>query len=151
MPSKKTIRAAERRARAVELRKLGLTYEQIRAQLDITKQAAAKLVQRAIDASREHDAQTVRAAVNLELERLDDWQVKVAREMQKGKVLQGIDRLLRIAERRAKLLGLDAPTKHAARIAGPEGGPVPVAHEMDLKGMSNAELLGILEELGSGV
>ena len=41
-----------------------------------------------------------------------------------GPVLAAIDRLLKIQERRARLLGLDAPKK--MELGGPDGGPIPI-------------------------
>jgi len=45
---------------------------------------------------------------SLELERLDVYLLAIARDVQKGDFL-AIDRALKISERRAKLLGIDAP------------------------------------------
>jgi hypothetical protein len=45
----------------------------------------------------------------MELERLDDLERRAREVMNDGRVLLAIDRLLRIGERRAKLLGLDTP------------------------------------------
>lgn len=50
------------------------------------------------------EANSVRA---LELERLDSYLLVIARDVQKGD-LAAIDRALKISERRAKLLGIDA-------------------------------------------
>ncbi len=50
--------------------------------------------------------------------------LRIAQEIQAGRVLSGIDRGLRILERRARLLGLEAPVK--AEIAGPGGGPIEI-------------------------
>ena len=136
------ILAAERRARAVELRKLGLTYAKIGEQLGVARQTAYQLVQSALEELRAKTSEGLEELRQLELERLDEWQVLVVRELQKGRVLQAIDRLLKIAERRAKLLGLDAPTKHVAQVSGPEGGPVALTSDLD--GLSDAELLELL-------
>lgn len=146
MPSKKQLRAIERQSQALELRKLGLSYQKIGDQMGMTRQGARQLVHRAyghlLDKLR---AEEVLAAVQLELERLDEWQVLVLRELRKGNVLPAIDRLVKISERRAKLLGLDAPVRHKAEVSGPGGEPVPVAAEVDLEQLSNEELMGLLE------
>ena len=55
----------------------------------------------------------------MELERLDVLLVKVMAIVDTGTInecLNAIDRALKIAERRAKLLGLDAPAKQDVRI-----------------------------------
>ncbi|MEM9598625.1 MAG: hypothetical protein AAGD06_30445, partial [Acidobacteriota bacterium] len=123
----------------------GLTYQQIGDQMGITRQAANQLIRRVMNETLSKTAESAQVAVCLELERLDEWQVQVVRELRKGNVLPAVDRLLKIAERRAKLLGLDAPKKHKAEVSGPDGGPVPVVCASDLEGMTNAELLGLLE------
>lgn len=145
MPQLKRMKAAERRLRALELRRAGLTYQQIGDQMGITRQAANQLIRRVMNETLSKTAESAQVAVCLELERLDEWQVQVIREMRKGNVLPAVDRLLKIAERRAKLLGLDAPKQHKAEVSGPDGGPVPVVFASDLEGMTNAELLGLLE------
>ena len=59
----------------------------------------------------------------LELERLDKLLLGVWPQAVRGN--QGsVDRALRIMERRAKLLGLDAPVK--SEWSGPDGGPIEV-------------------------
>jgi len=105
--------------------------ETIATTLGYTSTSACGLdIQRALAAAVREPAEEVRA---IELLRLDTlWQkamavlernhvaishgqvVKVEGESlcDDGPTLAAIDRLLRIQERRAKLLGLDAPTKH---------------------------------------
>ena len=53
----------------------------------------------------------------MELERLDDLERRAREVMNDGRVLLAIDRLLRIGERRAKLLGLDTPMPAQAGVA----------------------------------
>jgi hypothetical protein len=53
----------------------------------------------------------------MELERLDDLERRAREVMDGERVLLAIDRLLRIGERRAKLLGLDAPVQAKAGVA----------------------------------
>lgn len=120
---------AERDAEAARLRRRGYSYARIAAELGVSRSSAHEAVQRALRAIVEEPAQDVR---QLELDRLDEmWQavVKVleARHVtvSNGKVvtldgspveddapvLNAVDRLLRIQERRSKLLGLDAEKK----------------------------------------
>ncbi len=103
--------AAERRVKALELRKLGFTYRKIGEQLGFTEAAAHKSVTNALRELNEQGAETAAEVRRLELERLDDWLVRVAKEMQGDNALGAVDRGLRLMARRAKLLGLDAPTK----------------------------------------
>lgn len=122
---------AERRSEAIKMRRDGVRYEDIAAALGYNSRGAAvQDVQRALATMVSEPAEELRA---LELQRLDAmWQAALevlVREhitvsngkvvtlngepiKDDGPVLNAIDRLLRIQERRAKLLGLDAPAKH---------------------------------------
>ncbi|WP_019024073.1 MULTISPECIES: hypothetical protein [unclassified Thioalkalivibrio] len=104
--------AAERKARAMQLRTTGATYVQIGEVLGVSAQAAHKMVTKALDELKtltETEAETVRT---LELDRLDRAQRAIWTQVAKGN-LGAVDRLLKIQARRAALLGLDAPQKHA--------------------------------------
>ena len=110
---------AERRARALQLRAAGLSYQAIADQLGYSsRRAAAQDVTRAL-ADRQGLLDTQSALfVSLELERLDSLERAVqgvmrqaAADGERSIVLRAADRLLRIAERRAALLGLDASGK----------------------------------------
>ena len=110
---------AERRAKALQLRAAGLTYQAIADQLGYTsRRVAAQDVTRALqDRQGLLDTQAT-LFVSLELERLDSLERAVQTVMRQASadgersiVLRAADRLLRIAERRAALLGLDAGGK----------------------------------------
>ena len=116
--------AAERKQRAVELRKLGFTYQKIADQLGVSVSAAHKMVMTALKELNEKTVEGAEELRRLELERLDEWLLRIAQEIKNGNVLGAIDRGVRIMDRRAKLLGLDAPQR--AEFAGPDGGPVEV-------------------------
>ena len=115
--------AAERRARALELRKSGATFEEIGAEIGISAQAAHKVVWRALtdmNTLAEGEAAELRG---LELARLDALLAAVWTEATSGN-LPAVDRALKIGERRARLLGLDAPAKVAGtNAAGDEERP----------------------------
>ncbi len=115
---RRKITAAERRAQAFELRKAGLSYQKIGDQLGITRQSAHGLVTTALRKLNEKTAEDAAELTRLELERLDDCQAIVVHEMRTGNRLGAVDRLLRIQELRAKLLGLDAPDRLAVREQG---------------------------------
>ena len=106
--SPRLIEAAEKRARALELRKAGATYDQIAQQVGYAERGSAyRAVQTALQAITQEPAQEVR---QLEVERLDAMLLGLWPAARKGKE-GAVDRVLRIMERRAKLLGLDAPVK----------------------------------------
>jgi hypothetical protein len=135
-PTAPSVSAARKDARALELRNVGLSYRQIGERMGISGATAYKYVTRGLDRTRREPADLQR---QLERERLDAWQVtaeRIARTrhvlVQAGKpvidpetgrpyadhgpVLAALGTLLRIAERRSKLEGLDAPARVDAQI-----------------------------------
>ncbi len=122
------ISAAERRAKALELRKHGMPYRAIGAQLGISEAQAHNDVQRALQALAALELDSAAEYRTMELERLDTLTVASARVLSAagdGMRLAAIDRLLRISESRRKLLGLDAPAKTA--FTNPDGTPAAYA------------------------
>lgn len=111
------LNADERRLRTIELRKAGLSLRQIAGQTGVSVVTAKKDLDRALaDLLAEQNARTEELRA-LELERLDKMFMSLWMKAydDRGRAIDygAIDRLLRIAERRAKLLGLDAPAKIA--------------------------------------
>ena len=119
---KRTLTAIERRKKAFELRKSGLTYEKIGMQIGISMQAAHGLIKRELtrlSKQAENDATLIRT---LEIERLDDLIAAVWNKAIEGD-LGSIDRVLKISERRARFLGLDALVKtEIAAVVAPTVG-----------------------------
>lgn len=137
MPASRAQRAktAERRAKAVEMRLAGADYDTIATTLGYSDRGAAhKDITRALEANIAEQHHSVELYREEELRTLDllmaeAWAVlkrqhvtvshgKVIVDedtgqklLDDGPTLQAIDRILKIRERRAKLLGLDAPTK----------------------------------------
>lgn len=108
--SPRRIEAVERQRQAVELRKAGASFRQIAEQLGYSSAGGAyKAVMTALRKTLREPADEMRG---LELDRLDMLTFALWSEAQQGN-LGAIDRLLRVMERRAKLLGLDAPSKVA--------------------------------------
>lgn len=135
MPRRDRIAATARQAEALQLRARGLPYEQVGEALGITKQAAFKLVTRALRATLREAGEQVR---QLELCRLDDLLVEATAVLGRphfhvqggevvmhdgvplpddGPTLAAIATVLRVQQRRAALLGLDAPTKVDAKVS----------------------------------
>jgi hypothetical protein len=124
----RTVIAAERRAKAVGMRRDGHTYNEIGTAMGVSRQAAAELVHKALLETMTEPAQEVR---QLEVERYDEmfriawremhtdhvvlYQGQVVKDDEGNKLvdsapkLAAMDRLIKIAEQRAKLLGLNAP------------------------------------------
>jgi hypothetical protein len=111
----------ERAQKALDLRIVGATYRQIAAQLAVNERTAYYDVQHelaSLDAVITQKAERLR---DLEAARLDRLHVALAPGIQAG-IPSTIVAAVRVMERRAKLFGLDAPTK----IAGPEGEPMSI-------------------------
>ena len=106
--SKKSITAAQRQAYAMELRLSGASLEEIR---DVLGYRGASGVHRAIKAGLDRMLQEPADELRkLEVRRLDKMLKGIWADAVSGKEFK-IDRALKIMDRRAKLLGLDAPTK----------------------------------------
>ena len=115
------LETAERRAYVLSLRKQGKTYVDI-AQATIEKFGVERLpagfddryawkdVARELDRLRNEIAESAESIIELEIQRLDAMLDKLWDKVELADE-KAIDRVLRIMERRAKLLGLDAPTK----------------------------------------
>jgi len=102
--------AAERRVRSLQLRQRGCSYRAIGRQLGVSEAQAHKDVQASLQALAALETGTAEELRALELERLDALLLIVNDEVEQGN-LAAVDRALRIGERRAKLLGLDAPQR----------------------------------------
>lgn len=128
---------SERDQRAASLKLAGLTYDAIAQELDISLTTAYEAVERAMKAIPFEDADSLR---KIELAHLDKAQAKTLKILDarhvaisaSGKVaytdsgeevlddtvaLKAVDSLVKVQTRRAKLLGLDAPTKSVALVA----------------------------------
>ncbi|PRQ11728.1 hypothetical protein C1Y63_04790 [Corynebacterium sp. 13CS0277] len=95
---------AERAKRALQMRLAGATYAEIGQVLGISQGTAWKDIAREIRAIPATEATELR---QLELARLDRLQRAVWEDAVGGN-LRAVDRVVRIIERRARLLGLDS-------------------------------------------
>lgn len=119
--SPEVVEAKVRAAQALKLRMEGKTFEAIAEELGYAgKQGAYDAVRRSLaEITREPAEELIR----LDLERLDAmWGVHYLNAQ--GGDVQALAACLKLMERRARLLGLDAPEKNA--LGGLEGAP-PVA------------------------
>jgi hypothetical protein len=123
---------ADRRAKALELRRAGLGYAEIARQIGVSGPGAAyKIVRDALKATYQEPADDVR---KLELDRLDRLQLAMWKRALGGKDPAGnpvppdyeaVDRLFKIMKHRAELLGLKAPTVIEQSIKSYEVGNAP--------------------------
>ena len=107
---KRSMERADRVLQATELRRAGASYEEIGRALGISKQNAHRLVTRALAKALRDHAEHIRI---IEEERLDKIQRAAWPAAMRGEVV-AINTVLRVMERRAKMLGLDAPTQTTA-------------------------------------
>jgi hypothetical protein len=133
-------RGLEHQRQALELRRAGLGYEAIGAQLGLGKSQAHRLVKRALEEARAQVTANADELRSEELSRLDGMLQGLWPRARKGEVT-AVDRVLKIAERRAKLLGLDAPEKR--ELFGKGGTPL-VPGALDPTGLSTQTLQELL-------
>lgn len=106
---------AEKKAKALELVKQGYRLPEIAQKLGYAgKQGASELIKSALAELVSAPAEEVR---QIQVARLDLWLTKLEKKINKGD-LKAIQTALKIEERRARLLGLDAPVS----ITAPGGG-----------------------------
>ena len=106
--SVRRLQAVERQRRALELRKAGASFEEIASTLGYAgKSGAYRAVISALKRTLQEPADEVR---KLEAARLDRAQRAAWERMLAGD-LEALGKVLKVMERRAKLLGLDAPAK----------------------------------------
>ncbi|WP_066016574.1 hypothetical protein [Endozoicomonas atrinae] len=133
---KKTIKAKELQRKALELRTLGLSYQQIGDQLSVSKTAAFKSVAKALSEIEEETRQLAKLNKTLDLQRLD-WIIREAMKLALKGDLQAMDRIMKAIDQRAKIYGFEAPKKIAHTT--PDGeelvnqGVVVVPSPMDLE------------------
>jgi transposase-like protein len=97
---------AEKKRKALELRKAGATYEQIAQSIGLADPSnARRTVQAAI---KDIYAEPAAEVLAIELARLDAMLLGIYSKAKAGEV-SAIDRVLKIMDRRAAYLGIDAP------------------------------------------
>lgn len=116
-------RKLKNQAQVLALRRAGMPFSQIAIKVGISKSSAHQLVQEGLEDARKQIASSVDELRAEEISRLDGMLAKAYPIAAKGD-LQAIDRVLKIGERRAKLLGLDAPARHALQGGGDDAPPI---------------------------
>ena len=114
--------AASRRARAVELRTAGLTYDQIAVELGYANRGTVYHV--VTEALRAQTLEAVGELRSLEVERLDSLQLAMWQKAMEGDVPSAIA-VVRCIMARCPLLGLDGPSLLRAEDLGPRTLVVP--------------------------
>ena len=114
------VKAAERALEVVELRKRGKSYAEIRRETGYSKTRISQILNAHVDDYAQRHKDELDELRNLENARLDAYLMKVHDKAMDGDLF-AIDRALKIMDRRAKLLGLDAPSKIAPTDPSGEG------------------------------
>lgn len=105
----------DRQRKALQMRRDGADFDAIAEACGYSNRSGAyKAVMTALKKMMREPADELRS---LELERLDRLYTQMARKAEGGDE-KAVDRCLRIMERRARLLGLDAPVKQDVTSGG---------------------------------
>lgn len=112
-------RTIENRRQALELRLAGANYEEIGTALGLGKTQAWRLVHGALQSAKKKIAEDVEKVRDIEVRRLDALLVSL---WPKKADPQTAATILKLMERRSRLLGLDAPDKR--ELSGPQGTPL---------------------------
>lgn len=98
----------EKEAEVLRLRRLGFTFDQIGKQLNYSNASGAYKAY--IKACHRIIYEEVEQVRNLEIDRLDMAQTAIMNKVKNGEI-PAVMALIRLMERRSRLLGLDMPTK----------------------------------------
>lgn len=99
---------AERRAKALVLRKAGASYRAIARECGVDVATAWSDVQTELAELRQVARETAEDVKQIELGRLDDWTIGLTNRARQGDE-KAVRALVQVSQRRARLLGLDAP------------------------------------------
>lgn len=122
-----------REGRALELRRAGVAYDDIALAVGYGNRGSAyRAVQRAIRRAHREPAEALRA---LESDRLDDVHRAVWPKAITGD-LAAVDRVIKVQERRAKLLGLDAGDAAQIKLTERQGEMVALAIQRILSALA---------------
>ena len=113
--------ARDLETRATELRLAGKSFRTIARELNCTPSGAHGAVSRALDRTLLSTTEHAAHLRDIELARLDAMLAGLWDRATTGDV-PSVVAALRIGERRARLLGLDAPERR--ELTGPDGGPL---------------------------
>jgi hypothetical protein len=138
-------RTAERQASAMKLRVAGASFRQIGEQLRVSAMQAHRDCMVALNevvAQRNEDAAALRV---IELERLDRMTMALWPSASKGSA-EHVRALVRVSERRCRLLGLDAAVSQRIEL---NGGPLPltVTPVVPLAHLTTGQLVAELERV----
>ena len=109
------------RAKAWELRKVGLSEREIARQIGVSPATAHRYIARVVDELKADTLDVAREYRAVQLERLEDMYVRLQALLSSqspGVKMGAIDRAVKLLERTSRLLGLDAPTRNELEVDG---------------------------------
>lgn len=139
--SPKAIMAAKRRSEALDYRLQGFTFEQIGESMGVSAVRAFQLVTEGLTTIQTENAQQVK---DIEVKRLDLLTTAYMQNATQGDVVAA-NMVIRLSERRAKLLGLDGPIKH--ELTGKDGKPIETEAKVNVE-TARSDLLTALQKAG---
>jgi len=119
MTSENDIELIDKELKVLELGRAGYTFDDIARNVGYSSPSGAfYALKRALKRTLQQPADELR---EMETDRLDRLQAAVWAKAIQGDT-KAVDAVLRIMDRRARLMGLDSPTKVAAEVTSYEGG-----------------------------
>lgn len=106
----KRVAALERRLRALDLRKAGLTYQQIAKTMNLTRREANSLVTQALRELWDKSVDVTDELRQLELARYETITLKLWPRVLEGQI-PAIETFLRVSKARREMMGLDVPVQ----------------------------------------
>lgn len=136
------IEIREREGRVMELRKQGLSFDEIARLVGYRSQAGAyNAYKRVMDRTIQQPSDEIR---KLELDRLDEMLKAIWPQVLAGKGW-AVEKALMIQDRRAKYLGLDAPAKTRVEVISDSAVDAEIAKLMDQIAAQEAEYKDIAQ------
>jgi hypothetical protein len=140
-----------RRAQSLELRKAGASYRHIAAELGISLHTAFADVNAELQELRVHTQQDAKDVRELELQRCDAMTQGLWSDVAKGDS-KAVMAAVRVSERRARLLGLDAATKSEFSGSVDVRSPIEIKEEAkEIARFLSTEDLSVLNSLDAKV
>lgn len=102
--------SAERRARAWDLYKAGWSHSQIAPEIGVSRVMIGKYIRKVLDTLADSSLKTAERYRTVQLVRIQAAMKAIWVKVGQGRI-DAIHTMLRLMEREAKLLGLDAPAK----------------------------------------
>ncbi len=140
-----------RRNRAIELRIEGFSYREIAKELGVSVATAFNDVEAVIQRNKAEADERADKARHIALHRIDVAVRGLMPDVRSGNA-RSAEVMAKLEERRAKLIGLDAPEKR--ELTGADGGPLAVATPQRAKeimsGLFGEVVPGVLESGNEG-